>query len=68
MAVLAPYPAYRYLIPAGDIGEFRIQNFRQIARCQFDIQPAFAAGNINGVKRLGWRVDKRRQSFSAPAG
>gem|GEM_PF-3329667 len=31
------------LIPAGDIGKLRVQHFCQIARCQFNIQPAFAA-------------------------
>lgn len=60
---------YNRLIPAGDVGEFRIQNFRQIAGSEFDIQPAFATGDINGVKRLGWGVDECRQSFfSVPAG
>jgi hypothetical protein len=45
-------PARRAAIPARNIRKLRVQHFRQIARRQFNIQPAFAAGNIDGVKFL----------------
>jgi hypothetical protein len=49
-----PVPRRRaiFSIPARNIRKLRVQHFRQIARRQLNIQPALAAGNIDGVKFL----------------
>lgn len=53
-------------IEAGDISKFGIEDLRQIACRQFDIQPALAAGNINSGKFLCGGVDNRWQTFFLP--
>ena len=52
--LLLPRSRYRaiFSIPARNIRKLRVQHFRQVARRQLDIQPAFAAGYKDGFKLL----------------
>ena len=52
----------------GDVGEAAGQQAAQIGGGQLDVQPAFAAGNVDGGERLRRAVDHRRQPFFCPSG
>jgi hypothetical protein len=62
----APLSGIVCSIAAGDIGELRVQKLRQIACRQFDVEPAFAAGNIDGGKLLRRSINHRRQALFLP--